>query len=219
MSSGVSVPRPRTSRMMLPRFTVSGHTTARSTVGAAGFSRESPTLTPPRQGDRPRCKSHCECASSWRWTGEQYPWLFSCELRRNNGQKRSDSCRANRTPDDSATASHYTVSSYRIAKVYNEGRKSVRLWDGSVPRSRGRKAGTADGKTRTSAAESFPAFPAPPALPALSPPRVHFEVRIALAAHPGPDKRALRAQREPVFRAAIVACLPARGDQRPQLIG
>ena len=45
MSSGVSVPRPRTWRTIGPRFTVSGHTTARSTVGAAGFSLESPTLT------------------------------------------------------------------------------------------------------------------------------------------------------------------------------
>ena len=45
MSSGVSVPRPRTWRTIGPRFTVRGQTTARSTVGAAGFSRDRPTLT------------------------------------------------------------------------------------------------------------------------------------------------------------------------------
>ena len=37
MSSGTSVPRPRTSRTMGPRLTESIHTVARSTVGAAGF--------------------------------------------------------------------------------------------------------------------------------------------------------------------------------------
>jgi hypothetical protein len=45
MSSGVSVPSPRTWRIIGPRFTVSGQMTARSTVGAAGFSRDRPTLT------------------------------------------------------------------------------------------------------------------------------------------------------------------------------
>ena len=45
MSSGVSVPRPRTWRTIGPRSTLAGHTTARSTVGAAGFSRDKPTLT------------------------------------------------------------------------------------------------------------------------------------------------------------------------------
>ena len=38
MSSGTSVPGPRTERSISPRFTVSCHTVARSTVGAAGFS-------------------------------------------------------------------------------------------------------------------------------------------------------------------------------------
>ena len=45
MSSGTSVPRPRTWRTIGPRFTVSGQTVPASTVGAAGLSRESPTLT------------------------------------------------------------------------------------------------------------------------------------------------------------------------------
>jgi hypothetical protein len=45
MSSGVRMPRPRTCRIIGPRLTVSGQMTARSTVGAAGFSFESPTLT------------------------------------------------------------------------------------------------------------------------------------------------------------------------------
>ena len=41
MSSGTSVPKPRTSRSIGPRFTESIHTVARSTVGAAGFRSES----------------------------------------------------------------------------------------------------------------------------------------------------------------------------------
>ena len=40
MSSGTSVPRPRTWRTIGPRFTVSSQTVARSTVGAAGFRRD-----------------------------------------------------------------------------------------------------------------------------------------------------------------------------------
>ena len=44
MSSGTSVPEPRTCRTIGPRFTVSIHTVARSTPGAAGFSRDTPTL-------------------------------------------------------------------------------------------------------------------------------------------------------------------------------
>ena len=47
MSSGTSVPEPRTWRSIGPRFTVSIQTTARSTVGAAGFSRETPSEMPP----------------------------------------------------------------------------------------------------------------------------------------------------------------------------
>jgi hypothetical protein len=46
MSSGTSVPDPRTSRSICPRLTVSTHTVARSTLGAAGFSRETPTVMP-----------------------------------------------------------------------------------------------------------------------------------------------------------------------------
>ncbi len=42
--STTSVPKPRTSRTMGPRFTVSLHTVAASTEGAAGFSRESPQV-------------------------------------------------------------------------------------------------------------------------------------------------------------------------------
>ncbi len=44
MSSGTSVPRPRTWRTIEPRFTESGHTVAFSTVGAAGFKRDKPTV-------------------------------------------------------------------------------------------------------------------------------------------------------------------------------
>ena len=42
--STTSVPKPRTSRTMGPRFTVSRHTVAPSTDGAAGLSRESPQV-------------------------------------------------------------------------------------------------------------------------------------------------------------------------------
>ena len=55
MSSGTSVPRPRTWRTIGPRLTVSIHTVARSTDGAAGFSRESPRVrsaTAPTPSDR-----------------------------------------------------------------------------------------------------------------------------------------------------------------------
>ena len=54
MSSGTSVPRPRTCRTIGPRLTVSGQSVAASTVGAAGRSRDRPTLTPAtiRQADR-----------------------------------------------------------------------------------------------------------------------------------------------------------------------
>ncbi len=45
MSSGVRMPSPRTCRTIGPRLTISGQITARSTVGAAGFSRDNPTLT------------------------------------------------------------------------------------------------------------------------------------------------------------------------------
>ena len=46
MSSGTSVPEPRTWRSIEPRFTASIQTTARSTVGAAGFSFETPSEMP-----------------------------------------------------------------------------------------------------------------------------------------------------------------------------
>src|SRR5580765_4157971 len=45
MSSGTSVPGPRTERSISPRFTTSCHTVARSTVGAAGFSLARTTVT------------------------------------------------------------------------------------------------------------------------------------------------------------------------------
>ena len=45
MSSGTSVPGPRTDRSISPRFTVSCQTVARSTVGAAGFSLARTTVT------------------------------------------------------------------------------------------------------------------------------------------------------------------------------
>jgi hypothetical protein len=45
MVSGTNVPSPRTSRSIGPRFTVSVHTVARSTLGAAGFSLESAYVT------------------------------------------------------------------------------------------------------------------------------------------------------------------------------
>ena len=44
MSSGTSVPEPRTSRSIGPRLTVSTQTAARSTDGAAGFSRDTPMV-------------------------------------------------------------------------------------------------------------------------------------------------------------------------------
>ena len=44
MSSGTSVPRPRTWRSIGPRFTVSIQTEERSTLGAAGFKRETATV-------------------------------------------------------------------------------------------------------------------------------------------------------------------------------
>ena len=46
MSSGTSVPEPRTWRSIEPRLTASIQTTARSTVGAAGFSFETPSEMP-----------------------------------------------------------------------------------------------------------------------------------------------------------------------------
>src|SRR5438477_13099318 len=49
MSSGTSVPSPRTSRSIGPRFASSVQTVALSTVGAAGRNLESPTVTPPRR--------------------------------------------------------------------------------------------------------------------------------------------------------------------------
>ena len=45
MSSGTSVPGPRTCRSIWPRLTVSRQVVPRSTVGAAGFSCASPTVT------------------------------------------------------------------------------------------------------------------------------------------------------------------------------
>ena len=44
MSSGTSVPSPRTSRTIGPRFTVSDQMVARSTVGGAGPRRERPNV-------------------------------------------------------------------------------------------------------------------------------------------------------------------------------
>ena len=44
MSSGTSVPEPRTWRSIWPRLTVSTQTVARSTLGAAGLSRDTPTV-------------------------------------------------------------------------------------------------------------------------------------------------------------------------------
>ncbi len=45
VSSGTSVPVPRTWRTMGPRFTTSGQSVALSTEGAAGFSCETNTVT------------------------------------------------------------------------------------------------------------------------------------------------------------------------------
>ncbi len=44
ISSGTSVPEPRTWRSISPRLTVSIHTVARSTDGAAGLSRDTATV-------------------------------------------------------------------------------------------------------------------------------------------------------------------------------
>jgi hypothetical protein len=44
MSSGTSVPAPRTWRVKSPRLTVSIHTVDRSTDGAAGLSRDTPIV-------------------------------------------------------------------------------------------------------------------------------------------------------------------------------
>src|SRR5207249_5675512 len=44
MSSGMSVPRPRTCRTIGPRLTVSIQTVERSTLGTAGFNREIPMV-------------------------------------------------------------------------------------------------------------------------------------------------------------------------------
>ena len=44
MFSGTRMPDPRTCRIIGPRLTVSIHTVARSTPGAAGLSRETPTV-------------------------------------------------------------------------------------------------------------------------------------------------------------------------------
>ena len=44
ISSGTSVPRPRTWRSISPRLTVSIQTVARSTLGAAGFRRDRPRV-------------------------------------------------------------------------------------------------------------------------------------------------------------------------------
>ena len=46
ISFGTSVPGPRTSRSISPRFTVSSHTLERSTLGAAGPSFASPRMPP-----------------------------------------------------------------------------------------------------------------------------------------------------------------------------
>src|ERR1700738_1833658 len=46
MSSGTKVPRPRTSRSIGPRFTVSGQIVEPSTDGAAGFRRDNARVTP-----------------------------------------------------------------------------------------------------------------------------------------------------------------------------
>ena len=44
ISSGTSVPRPRTCRTIGPRFTVSMTTAERATVGAAGLRRDTPRV-------------------------------------------------------------------------------------------------------------------------------------------------------------------------------
>ncbi len=46
--SGIRLPGPRTSRTIGPSLTVSVHTVPRSTLGAAGRSRERPTVTASR---------------------------------------------------------------------------------------------------------------------------------------------------------------------------
>src|SRR5215470_18709088 len=48
MLSGTSVPRPRTSRSIGPRLTLSGQIVEASTDGAAGFSFERARVTPPQ---------------------------------------------------------------------------------------------------------------------------------------------------------------------------
>jgi hypothetical protein len=53
MSSGTSVPSPRTCRTIGPRFTVSGQSVDASTTGAAGLSRDNPTLTSAMTAKRP----------------------------------------------------------------------------------------------------------------------------------------------------------------------
>ncbi len=53
MSSGTSVPEPRTWRSIGPRLTVSTQTAARSTLGAAGFSWDTPNVMPRDHDDQP----------------------------------------------------------------------------------------------------------------------------------------------------------------------
>ena len=55
-STGTSVPRPRTCRTIGPRLTVSTQTVARSTVGAAGFSRARTTETSDDDEDADRAE-------------------------------------------------------------------------------------------------------------------------------------------------------------------
>ena len=77
MSSGTRVPRPRTWRSIGPRFTVSIQTAERSTLGAAGFNRETD------DGDQDQASTEAPPMISRRFrflagdiAGAGHPWMW-----------------------------------------------------------------------------------------------------------------------------------------------
>jgi hypothetical protein len=68
ISSGTSVPMPRTWRTIGPRLTVSKTTDARATFGAAGLRRDTPSVVPSTKSAAP------PASASWRVRRRRAAW-------------------------------------------------------------------------------------------------------------------------------------------------
>src|SRR5262245_43685011 len=107
MSSGTRVPRPRTCRTIGPRLTVSGQTTAISTVGAAGFRRESPSVIRPTAARATTAQVICRIRFFLALDGRAISMVVSRTLDGKQSENDQRLAGANDGPIGSQRVSHY----------------------------------------------------------------------------------------------------------------